>query len=805
MKSSTTLTLISKYTKAFILFFSILIALSLFWNIGNVKKETQRLAEMEATTSLNKDLAFRLWGTRHGGAYLIVDEQTQPSVFLAHVSERDVKTTSGKTLTLYNPATMLREIMNDYSKLYGVKARITAELYLNPENAPDAWEAKALKELKRGKKEFKEITTIEGKDYLRVMQPMYMEGGCLKCHAWTGIKVGGLRGATDISISMEKYEALKQQSINKLIFTHTILWLIGIGSIFFLGRQLNKSEQKIKENQEHLRIVYKALEQSANGILVADQNGIIQYTNGGFERINGYMRDELVGQSLYKIKSNLNPSVLYDDMWSKISNGQTWRGELRNRKKDGSVYWCYETISPVIAPGGKITHYIGVVEDIENRKLAEEHIKQLMQYDALTNLPNRNYFREKLDAQLLNASVESRIFGLIFLDIDRFKMINDALGHLIGDILLQSLSERFIHESKNGLFISRLGGDEFAIITPLTDSKKIIENYIEKIKQIIRKPFFIQEHDIFVTASIGVTIYPQDGIDAEILIRSADMAMYGAKINGKNTHLFFEPVHGDFASEILEIESGLHKAIENSELFLVYQPKWDTKENRFIGLEVLVRWQSKTLGFMNPAKFIHIAEETDLIVILGEWILRESLVAMMRLSLVVGFVPKISVNLSPVQFKSEGLNAMVKDSLEKTNFPPEQLELEITEGALVNNPVASIEKMTDLCNYGVSFSIDDFGTGYSSMSYLKKFPVSTLKIDKSFVDDIIDDPHDRAIIQAIVTLAKSFNIDTIAEGAETREQVDALNSLGCYNIQGYWHSKPLEYTALLAYFEKIKE
>lgn len=800
-----TLMLVSKYTKAFILFFSILVALSLFWNINNVKEETQRLAEMEAATSLNKDLAFRLWGTRHGGAYFIVDKQTQPSVFLAHIPERDVKTTSGKTLTLYNPATMLREIMSDYSKLYGVKARITAELYLNPDNAPDPWEAKALKELKLGKKEFKEMTTIGGKDYLRVMQPMYMEQGCLKCHAWTGIKVGGLRGATDVSISMEKYEKVKQQSINKFMLTHAILWIIGIGSIFFLGRQLNRSEQKIKENQDYLRIVSQALEQSANGILITDQNGVIQYINKGFERINGYMRDELVGQSLYKIRSNLNPSTLYDDVWSKISNGQTWRGELRNRKKNGSIYWCYETISPVIDPDGKITHYIGVVEDIEDRKLAEKHIKRLVQYDALTNLPNRNYFREKLDAQLLNASAQNRIFGLIFLDIDRFKMVNDALGHLVGDILLQSLSERFVHESEDGLFISRLGGDEFAVITPLTDAKITIENHIEKIKKTIREPFFIQEHDIFVTASIGATIYPQDGIDAETLIRSADMAMYGAKINGKNTHLFFEPVHGDFASETLEIESGLHKAIENSELFLVYQPKWDTKENRFLGLEVLVRWQSKTLGFMNPAKFIHIAEETDLIIVLGEWILRESLAAIMKLSLVVGFVPKISVNLSPVQFKSEGLNAMVKDSLEKANFPPEQLELEITEGALVNNPVASIEKMTDLCNYGVSFSIDDFGTGYSSMSYLKKFPVSTLKIDKSFVDDIIDDPHDRAIIQAIITLAKSFNIETIAEGAETSEQIAALNSLGCYNIQGYWHSKPLEYKALLDYFEKIKE
>ncbi|HQS66223.1 MAG TPA: EAL domain-containing protein [Sulfuricurvum sp.] len=805
MNSKSQSTLLSRYFTFILLFFTLLVLVSAIWNMQHIQNHIEELAKIEATTHLNRDKAFRLWATRHGGAYFIVDKNTQPSPFMAMVEDRDVTTSSGKTLTLYNPATMLRDIMHDYSNLYDIKTRITAKLYMNPQNAPDAWESNALEKLQNGETQVEEFTMMKGKKHLRLMQPMYMEQGCIKCHAWTGIKVGEVRGAIDVAIPLDKYDPIKKEHFQQLIITHLLLWLIGMGGILFLGRRLLSSVRENDKNQKDLDIRTQALEQSNNAVLITNPKGVIEYANQAFVQLNGYELIELLGKTPKVVKSHLNTPALYREMWSTISDGRTWKGEFKNRKKNGAIYWCYETISPVMDTDGKITHYIAVIEDIEKRKTTEEHIKQLVHYDALTNLPNRHYFKEKLDAHIIQACKENKVFGLIYIDLDRFKMVNDSLGHTVGDTLLQTLAERLLLIDGHKTFVSRFGGDEFAIITDFTDTQHPIEMFIERIHDAIKEPFFIAGDDIFMTASMGVSLYPQHGDDAESLIKASDIAMYGAKLQGKNTHLFFEPIHGDFANETLMIENGLRKAMINNELFLVYQPKWDSKANKFLGLEVLVRWKSPTLGFMNPMRFITIAEETDLIIVLGEWILKESLITMMEISKIIGFVPKTSVNLSPVQFRHNNLNSMVIELLEQTGFPPQQLELEITEGALVNDPAMAIEKMTDLCSHGVTFSIDDFGTGYSSMSYLKKFPVSTLKIDKSFVDDIIDDPHDRAIIQAIITLAESFGINTIAEGTETREQVDALNSLGCYAVQGYWHSRPIDYEALLLYFQNIQQ
>lgn len=791
------------YFKTIMVIFTLLVLASLGWNMNNMEKNLQQLAQIEAKTNLDKDRAFRLWATRHGGAYFIVNNETPPSPFMGIVKDRDVVTSSGKILTLYNPATMLRDIMRDYSKLYGIKTRITAKMYLNPANAPDAWESKALEKLIRGDKEFHEITLIEGKKYLRVMQPMYMEKGCMKCHAWTGLKVGELRGATDVAVPLEKYDLIQKENTTKLVITHLLLWLIGMGSIYILGRTLIRSERKNEEFQEELLIRKQALEQSGNAIFITDTKGVIEYANKACQLLNGYKIDELIGQTPRIVKSNLNAPSLYRDMWSTIQNGETWKGEFKNRKKNGTIYWCYETISPVIDTNGNTTHYIAVTEDIEERKMAEEHIKQLAQYDPLTNIPNRRNFHNHLDTIIIDAKEHNQQFGLIYIDLDRFKLVNDAMGHSVGDALLQELSERLVQVTEGNAFFARLGGDEFAIISNFTDSKKSLEALAQEVQNTIKKPFFLQGEDVFMTSSLGIALYPKDGSDASALIKSADMAMFGAKLNGKNTHLFFESIHDNFASETLFIENGLRKAVQKNELFLVYQPKWDAKEKRFLGLEVLVRWHSPTFGLMNPLRFISIAEESDLIIILGEWILKESLVTMMELSKTIGFVPHISVNLSPVQFRQQDLNRTIKELLIETNFPAKKLELEITEGALVTDPAQAIEKMNELCAIGVTFSIDDFGTGYSSISYLKKFPVSTLKIDRVFVTDIVNDPHNKAIIQAIITLAESFNIKTIAEGVETQEEVDILSALGCNAIQGFWHSRPINYDALEIYFKTL--
>lgn len=369
---------ISSYVKVIMGLFTLLIAASLLWNISDIKIHLEELAHLEAKTNLNKDRAFRLWATRHGGVYFIVDKNTQPSPYLSFMKERDVVTKSGKVLTLYNPATMLREIMHDYSKLYGVKARITGKIYMNPQNAPDAWESKALEHLIKGEKEYSDINKIEGKNYLRVMQPLYMDQKCMKCHAWTGLKVGDLRGATDVAVPLDKYELIGKQNTQKLLMTHALLWFIGMGSIYFLGRKLINSEKQNKAYAQELGLRNLALEQSGSAIMITDISGKIEYANKAFLTLNGFKLDEVLGQKPVIIKSHLNPPGLYRDMWSTISEGKTWKGEFKNRKKNGTIYWCHETISPISDTNGVHTHYIAVIEDIEERKAAEEYIKQLV-------------------------------------------------------------------------------------------------------------------------------------------------------------------------------------------------------------------------------------------------------------------------------------------------------------------------------------------------------------------------------------------------------------------------------------------
>lgn len=369
---------ISDYFKVIMFFFTLLVAGSLIWNMNDMRTHLKELAHLEAKTNLDKDKAFRLWATRHGGAYFIVDKDTQPSPYMAIVKDRDVVTTSGKTLTLYNPATMLRDIMHDYSELYGVKARITGKIYMNPQNAPDAWESKALEHLIKGEKEYSDINKIEGKNYLRVMQPLYMDQKCMKCHAWTGLKVGELRGATDVAVPLDKYELIGKQNTQKLLMTHALLWIIGMGSIYFLGRKLVSSEKQNKAYAQELTLRNQALEQSGSAIMITDVMGNIEYANKAFLNLNGFKLDEVLGNKPAIIKSHLNPPSLYRDMWGTITEGKTWKGEFKNRKKNGTIYWCHETISPIIDANGVHTHYIAVIEDIEERKIAEEYIKQLV-------------------------------------------------------------------------------------------------------------------------------------------------------------------------------------------------------------------------------------------------------------------------------------------------------------------------------------------------------------------------------------------------------------------------------------------
>lgn len=643
---------------------------SLWWNINRDKDEVLNLARTEAKTNLNRDMAFRQWFTAVGGAYLRVGRNNiAPSPFMSHVPERDIVTPGGVRLTQFAPATMLRLMQEEHDKLYGVKGRITGLKYLNPANAPDAWETQVLQEFTQGRRE--EVSAIEqisGKPYLRMMQPMYMEEKCLACHAWTGIPVGGVRGATVVSIQLEPYYAIHRVAVLNMSVTH-------------------------------------------GGILLAGLLGI------------GYVA-------------------------------------RRNRQ--------YE----------------------EGRQEAEETIRRLAYYDPLTDLPNRRLLRERLEQAVAWSRRTDTRTALLYVDLDRFKTVNDTLGHGMGDVLLQSVSKRFVEAVREGDTVSRLGGDEFAIILGNLRHGEDAALVAEKLIEIMKQPFEIEGRELFLTASVGISLYPNDTEDLEALFRNADIAMYLAKDEGKNTFRFYSAEINAHSLERIELETCLRQALGKGELFLEYQPQADVHTGKVFGVEALVRWKCGRFGHVRPDRFIPLAEETGLITPMGEWILRTACQEFQTWREQWGGLSTLSVNLSAVQLRQPGLLAMVKRILEETGMARGALILEITESALVSNPEEAITTLKALAELGVGVSIDDFGTGYSSLSYLKRLPVSELKIDRSFVAGLASDADDVAIAQAVVALANSLSLDVIAEGVETEEQLRVIERLGCHRVQGYLIGRP---------------
>ncbi len=783
---------------AFLLLWTVLIGIALYWEIRQNDERAIQLADTEAKTHLQRDLAFRRWATKLGGLYVPVSAENQPSPFMGMVPERDVQTPSGRLLTLYNPATVLRLLMETQADLYGIKARITGLQYLNPGNAPDPWEKKALAVVAGTLKDYSEVTDHEGKPVVRRMQPMIMEPGCLKCHGWTGIPVGGLRGATDVAVPLEPYFEMQRRANREQIASHGGVWLLGVLFIGFTGIRRRSALYESFAHEEMLRKLNLAVEQSASGIMITDRAGSIEYANQRMVEIGGYAAAELMGQNPRVFKSGETDPTLYAAMWQALNAGNEWRGEFKNRKKSGEIYWCMETISPVKDREGDTTHFVAVIEDISDRKYAEDTIRRLALYDPLTELPNRRLLAERLQQAQVRSQRDGSSFALLYLDLDRFKTVNDTLGHGVGDHLLKSAALRFQRCLRETDTLARLGGDEFAILAEELRHDTDVAILVERLLASMGEAFDIAGHRLFVSTSIGISLFPADTDDVDTLLRNADVAMYDAKANGKNTFRFFDGALDKAASERLALETGMREALDNGELFLEYQPKQDIASGRIFGMEALLRWRHPQLGLIGPDKFIPLAEEIREIERIGTWVLRTACAqtAQWRRN---GLALTVSVNLSPFQFQRGDLDQVVAAVLRDTGLPAEALELEITESALMDDPERSRALMAAICAHGPAFSIDDFGTGYSSLSHLKLFPVSTLKIDRSFVRDIADDENDRSIAAAIVALARSMNLSVIAEGVETAEQSQLLAALGCGAIQGYLLSRPLAAEAFEAF------
>ncbi|MEW8047556.1 MAG: EAL domain-containing protein, partial [Candidatus Thiodiazotropha sp.] len=543
--------------------------------------------------------------------------------------------------------------------------------------------------------------------------------------------------------------------------------------------------------EEKLRLADRAFQNTAEGITVTDASGNIVSINPAFEAITGYSHEEVLGQNPRVLKSGHHPDSFYEKMWDTLLSTGHWRGEIWNRRKNGDAYPEWLTISAVKDGNDETTHYVGVFTDISQIKEAQDQINFLAHHDALTRLPNRALFRERFDHALMHARRENASIALLFLDLDRFKTVNDTLGHPVGDQVLLEVSKRMNQIVRASDTLARLGGDEFVLLLEEQTDAQHAAVVARKLLDLFSRPMIIGEHELVVTASIGITLYPNDGEDSDKLIRHADRAMYDAKQQGRNTYRFFTQALTEGALERLMMENHLRHAVTRNELILHYQPIVNLETRQLQGIEALVRWQHPEHGLIAPGLFIELAEEIGIIGEIGQWVLRAACTQLARWDRDGFKVPRISVNLSVQQIDREGLVTMVSEELDSSGLSPERLELEVTESMLIRNPELSRTVLSELRTIGVKFAIDDFGTGYSSLAYLKLLPLDHLKIDQSFVRDIGKDANDEAIVRAIIAMSKSLGLESVAEGVEEAHQARFLQQAGSDLAQGYLYSRPL--------------
>ncbi|MBT3031360.1 MAG: EAL domain-containing protein [Candidatus Thiodiazotropha sp. (ex Lucina pensylvanica)] len=543
--------------------------------------------------------------------------------------------------------------------------------------------------------------------------------------------------------------------------------------------------------EEKLRLADRAFQNTAEGITVTDASGNIVSTNPAFEAITGYSHEEVLGLNPRVLKSGHHPDSFYKEMWDTLLLTGHWRGEIWNRRKNGDAYPEWLTISAVKDGNDETTHYVGVFTDISQIKEAQDQINFLAHHDALTRLPNRALFRERFDHALMHARRENASIALLFLDLDRFKTVNDTLGHPVGDQVLLEVSKRMNQIIRASDTLARLGGDEFVLLLEEQTDAQHAAVVARKLIDLFSRPMIIGEHELVVTASIGITLYPNDGDDPDKLIRHADRAMYEAKQQGRNTYRFFTQALTEGALERLMMENDLRRAVARNELILHYQPIVNLETRQLQGIEALVRWQHPEQGLIAPGLFIELAEEIGIIGEIGQWVLRAACSQLARWDRDGFKVPRISVNLSVQQIDREGLITMVSEELNNSGLSPERLELEVTESMLIRNPELSRTVLSELRTLGVKFAIDDFGTGYSSLAYLKLLPLDHLKIDQSFVRDIGKDANDEAIVRAIIGMSKSLGLESVAEGVEEAHQARFLQQAGSDLAQGYLYSRPL--------------
>ncbi|MEN8802700.1 MAG: EAL domain-containing protein [Thiogranum sp.] len=554
--------------------------------------------------------------------------------------------------------------------------------------------------------------------------------------------------------------------------------------------------------RQKLLLAGAVLQQSNDAILIMDREIRVVDVNPAFERTTGYSRDEVLGRNLRQLSFGEHDNDFYRAFWEQLARTGNWEGEIHDRRKSGEVYPKWMSVTTISDSAGVVSHYVASFRDISEIKATEKRLEHLAHYDTLTDLPNRSLLTARLEQALSLAHRNHWTLAVIFIDLDHFKEVNDSLGHSTGDRLLTEVGKRLLHCVRESDTVARLGGDEFVIVLDNVANPGVVSEVLGKLKDALGHAVSLDDYELFVTASMGISLYPEDGQDAEVLLRNADSAMYHVKKEGRNQWGFYSARMNEQSRRRLQLTSGLRHAIEKNQFSLVYQPQLALATRSVCGAEALVRLDHPELGLICPLEFIPLAEDTGIIEEIGEWVLEATCRQIAAWSGKGLYLPRISVNVSARQFKSANFIERVEQLVQEHRLAPGCLDLEITESLLVRTDARLLDDMQRLCNIGVVFSVDDFGTGYSSLSYLKRFPIVMIKADRSFVHDIPGDRDDIEITAAIISMSHKLNIRVIAEGVETLQQLVFLSEQGCDEIQGYLLSPPLSQEAFEAFIKE---
>lgn len=579
----------------------------------------------------------------------------------------------------------------------------------------------------------------------------------------------------------------------------------GHDEIAQIAQSLNEMLEEKQKSQKLLDQAYVVFNSSSEGIIITNAENQIELVNPAFTTITGYSLEDVAGKKPSMLSSNKHPFYFFSIMWKELLNTGSWCGEIYNKNKQGEIYPVHLTTKLVTNSDGQIKHHIGLYSDLSQKKEYEKKLWKQANIDKLTELPNRQFFRSRLRQDLLIAQHQNTTLGMILIDLDGFKYINDSLSHSVGDSLLQQVSHRLTSILNKDYFIARFGGDEFVILIPKLENHQVLEQQAKQIQLSFNQEFKLKNKNIAITSSIGVAIYPYHGCDADSLSRNAEAAMFKAKDKGRNNITYYDVSLNQSLIKRANLEQLLRRALLQQEFSIFYQPIVDLKMGKVTAAEALIRWKNPELGFVSPIEFIPLAEETGLINPIGHWIVNQVFTDLKALN-ANDIDINISINVSSRQFSATGEEnfvAFLASSMTKHQIDPCKIHIEITESLLIENNQLNLDRLNTIRNLGCNIYLDDFGTGFSSLSYLKKFPISVIKIDKSFMDNLFHTLSDTNLVKAIINMGRSLEMPLVAEGVETKEQLDFLQEQQCDFIQGYLFSRPLPLVQLIEFIKNF--